>query len=264
AGACTVEGGGDVLRVGGHEGPRGGRPHGEAGHVDAVRVDLALGDPAVDDALDGGDVGLETRGAGHQDVRGELGLGLGLGPHGATVAEPGGVVVVPTLSATVEVDDEGQRLVDLVVEEVGVLHPLRAGGVLVLVQHRAHDAGLLERGGCDRRAVDGGDRITLVGHGVLSLEIEAAVTGGAAVAPSDVCEVQHDVATLVGGVTPVLDLAEVHVGDLSGGACQMVCVRGGSPYERKHTVGDRQGDASGASGGSGGGRAASGRVGGDG
>ncbi|MDQ1076350.1 MULTISPECIES: transposase [Microbacterium] len=26
-------------------------------------------------------------------------------------------------------------------------------------------------------------------------------------------------------------------------ACQMVCVRGGSPYERKHTVGYRQGVA---------------------
>ena len=28
-----------------------------------------------------------------------------------------------------------------------------------------------------------------------------------------------------------------------GRACQMVCVRGGSPYERKHTVGYRQGGA---------------------
>src|SRR5690606_10613007 len=60
SGAGAVDGGGDVLGVGGDEGPRGGRPHRVARHVNAVRVHLALGDPAVDDVLDGGHVGLET------------------------------------------------------------------------------------------------------------------------------------------------------------------------------------------------------------
>ena len=36
-------------------------------------------------------------------------------------------------------------------------------------------------------------------------------------------------------------LAKNHADQL--GACQMVCVRGGSPYERKHHIGDRQAGA---------------------
>src|SRR5690606_25360797 len=71
-------------------------------------------------------------------------------------------------------------------------------------------------------------------------------------------------AAAVGDPAEFLDIDMEQIAGVRVRACQMVCVRGGSPYERKHTVGDRQGDASGASGGSGGGRAASGRVGGDG
>ena len=54
--------------------------------------------------------------------------------------------------------------------------------------------------------------------------------------------VPREVVSALGGVLPLMAVFKFEV-QHCGGACQMVCVRGGSPYGRKHTVGYRQGVA---------------------